>query len=244
MVGLRIKLRDVQGFEAQISGGIRRMAGAAMDLVEKDAEKLVQSVIRRITSSTDFQKLKSDPFLRGKLGFAKEALKSGGDTDADDLVKELENTKLTRSRNILSRRMVITFPSIKELQDRLVLRFTKISSRGVLPGRTQSWFDWWEFGDQGEIDSAVVFKRGGRRVGVNRKSLNKLIEDRSRGGFALQLPSLPANDASSIRPSLVVSTTYDNFARIYPARVGKLISDFAKRTNTRRFGFFSKSRVN
>jgi hypothetical protein len=245
MPRLKIKLRDVRGFEAEIAGGIRRMTRGAMDAIQADAQKLVQSVINRISRSSEYNALLNDERVRGLIGFPLQARSKGGDTTPEDLIKLLQETKVQRSKGVIARRLLIQFPSIRELIDKLVINLSVVEGGTIKPGRTQSWFRWWEFGNSQDVDSLTVFRSSASAVkNVSRRSLTALINKRSRGGEAIQLVNQSPNHNSFLTPALVVSQAYDNFARVYPARVGNIVRNFVRKTNTGRFGFFSRSRVN
>lgn len=244
MARLQVKLRDVKKFEAEVAGGIRRMTAGAMAAIEADAKKLVQSVIKRISGSPEYRALLTDERVQGIIGFPKPSLARGGDTSPEDLIRLLSQTKVQRSRGVITRRLLIQFPSINELIDQLVINLSIVDKGELKPGRTQSWFRWWEFGNAADVDSLTVFRQSSAGAGVDRRTLTQLITERSRSGEAIQLTSRGPNQNSIIAPNLLISKTYDNFARIYPARVGKIISNFARETNTGKFRFFSRSRVN
>ncbi len=242
MPNLRFKIRNAKKLEARIAVAARNYANAAFNAIEKELEKTGARIIRRIENSEEYRQLVSDPILRGKLGLAAPGRKSGGDTDAPDLIRALGNFKVTRNRAFNTRRFRLEMPSLQDLEQQLTHRLTTFGRGAFLPGPIQSWFRWWEFGDRGEIDTLTVFQRSSAaaagRLRTSRVSLNRLIAERSRSGSAIQIASEPANDASSITGSNLIGRTYANFGRILPAQLGKVLRQFTR--NNKPNSFFAR----
>ena len=240
MTRVRFSVRNARQLAADVALAARNYGNAAFSEVEKELQRVANRIIETISSSEEYRRLQSDPILRGKLGLARQGLKTGGDTDAEDLLKELSNFKITRTRRFTVREFTLTMPTLRDLEEKLTHRLTRRIGGSFTGGPSQSWFRWWEFGDQGEIDTLTIFKRGSqsaaRRSGINTVTLSRLIDEQSRSGFAIQSFNKPADLNSSITGSNLIGRTYGNFAQVLPATVGKVLQRFAR--NNRPNNFF------
>lgn len=239
MPNLKFSIRNAKQLEASLVIAAKNYANAAFDAIEKELKTLGNNIIRRVESSEEYRKLLTDPTIRGKLGLARQGLKTGSDTDAEDLIKELKSFTVTRRRSFNTRNFSFKMPTLQELESRLTHRLTKNIGGSFAPGRLQSWFRWWEFGDNGEIDTLTLFRRGSaaaaRRLGINNMNINQLINARSRSGSALQIISQPADGNSSIVGNNLIGNIYQNFGQIFPAQVGKALRRFTRNNKPNSF---------
>lgn len=242
MPSLRFKVANPKQLEATIALTARNYANAAFSAVEKQLAKTGERIVRRVESSHEYRELLTSPTLRGKLGLATRANKLGGDTDAEDLIKELQNFTISRNRSPSARRFTLKMPTVLDLENRLTHRLTKFENGRFLLGPIQSWFRWWEFGDQGEIDTLTVFKRTvsavASRRGTSRITLNQLIENRSRSGQAIQLIGRLGGANSGIVGRGLIGKVYEDFGRILPAQVSNVLRKFVR--NNRPNSFFAR----
>jgi len=254
MVRLKIRLRPgtLRRLEASIRGGAKAVSNQLFQVITAESNKWAQSLIKAIESDSRFSELKSDDDLRGQLGMARTQFKKGGDTDAEDLITLLRGYSVKSSTTGRSKKLNIKFPSLSILEQRLVRSLSSISDKGaVSSGPLQSWFRWWEFGDQGEITSLTVLRRTigklkqaqGRGQSKSRSALAKLISRKSRSGTALQITSLPADGTSHISGRGLISDKYRKFAKIFPARLGKKVKAYQRNNRTRIQKLFAQART-
>ena len=191
MVGLKIRLKPgtLQRLEASIRVGARTVSGQLIKVIKKESNNWARDLIKAIESDNRFKALQTDGDLRGQLGMARSQFRSGSDTDANDLITLLRGYSVKSSATGRSKKVNIKFPSLSVLEDRLVRSLSSISDKGAVSGGPlQSWFRWWEFGDQGEITSLTVLRRTigklkqaqGRGQSKSRSALSKLIAKKSR----------------------------------------------------------------
>jgi hypothetical protein len=245
-----LKITNLKAFEARLSGGVENLSKATFKAVKKDAEKFLGGLADNVANTPEFKELQSDAETRGKLGLAVKSKKTGGDTDAPDLIKLLRKFKV-RTRSIKGgRKFTVTFPSIQELEEKLTHNLSKVKDGVVLRGPTTSWFRWWEHGDRGEIDSLTVLRKtiskiisqksGKPRNKASRGSLLQIITDRSRSNEAIQLLNRQPDENSHISPTRLIQRTYSNFARVFPARMGKTLKKIVSQNNGRAEKFFAR----
>jgi hypothetical protein len=243
---LEFKLRNVRQLEARIRAGAREYAGVLFKDIEKEAESFANSVVRAIITDGRFAELQSDPTLRGQLGMPRPELQLGGDTDADDLASLIRDFRIRTVLTSRTQNISISFPTIQELELKLTRSLSKVDKSNVIPGPQQSWFRWWEFGDRGEIGSLTVTKSiiGAavtRTESGNRKTLSDLISERSRSGFGIQLPKVPAVGITIIARGLI-RDVYDRFGRVFPARMNKALRRFVGGKGKSPSAFFAGAR--
>jgi hypothetical protein len=245
-----LKITNLKDFEARLSGGVENLSKKTFKAVKKDAEVFLGGLADSVANSSDFKELKSDSELRGKLGLATSAKKTGGDTDAENLIIQLRKFKV-RTRSVKGgRKFTVTFPSIQELEDKLTHNLSKVKDGTIRRGPTVSWFRWWEHGDRGEIDSLTILRKtvskliskksGKPRNSASRGSLLDIITKRSRSNEAIQLLNRQPDENSSIAPTRLVQRTYANFARVFPARMGKTLKKIVLENNGRAEKFFAR----
>lgn len=232
MADLNFRITNLGAFEVSLQTGLAQFTDALFRTVVDYMSTVNSAVIKHISTHEDFLKLRTDEILRGQLGLAKNSFKVGGDTDAEDLLKALETGDLKVSFAGGNKRLTLNFPSIAQLSDKLTHSFTRLKNGTPQGGPTVSWFAWWEFGNRGEVDSATIFRfnaprmRGGKTI--SKDKVNRIIEDTSRSGSAIQLRSLPPNSKSFVQAHRVVYNTYKNFAQILPARIGGVLRRFSR----------------
>ena len=115
---------------------------------------------------------------------------------------------------------------------------SRIIAGALQRGPRQSWFRWWEFGDRGEIDTLTVLRtnisqmasQGTRGNSQSRKKLLEIIDKKSRSGFAIQLRNKAPGGSSHISPAGLIQEVYRNYGRIFPARMGKTLTNFLRRS--------------
>ena len=242
---VQFKITNLQQFEAQIKSGAKRLSRKTFEALEKDALKFFKGVPKAVENSLGFQELKSNEDLRGKLGLARPALRSGGDTDANDLIKLLQNIKVSRSATGRKRKIKVGFLSLQRLEEELTHQLSVVEKGSVRAGPRTSWFRWWEFGDRGEITSLTVLRKTVSKLArksnaASRSNLLQIIRDRSRSGAAIQLASRAPDENSTIVARNVVGQVYGRFAKIFPARMGKTLRAFVSRRGGSANSFFTR----
>ncbi len=251
---LKIKLRrgTIQKLEASIRGGAQAVSKQLHRVIRDETIKWAKGLIRAIETDSRFTELKSDTDLRGVLGMPRKQFRRGSDTDADDLIGLLNTFKITSNAGLRSKKVSVKFPSVQSLENQLVRSFTTITNKGsVISGATQSWFRWWEFGDQGEITSLTILRRTigklkqarGKGQSRSRANLTRLINKKSRSGAALQIANRPADSNSHITGRGLVTEKYKNFAKIFPARVGKKVKQYFINNRARIQRLFVRART-
>ena len=254
MVRLKIKLKPgtIRRLEASIRSGSKAVSAQLFNVIIDESNKWALSLIKAIESDSRFKELVSDDDLRGQLGMPRNQFRSGSDTDAEDLIILLRGYSVKSSSTSRSRKVNVKFPSLSVLEERLVRSLSSISNKGaVTSGPLQSWFRWWEFGDQGEITSLTVLRRTigklkqaqGRGQSKSRSALIKLIAKKSRSGTALQITSLPADGTSHIASRGLISDKYRRFGKIFPARIGKKVNSFIRNNRTKIQRLFAQTKV-
>ena len=242
---LKFRVLNATQLEASIRTGAKAYSKAVFKEIEKATRKWSEDLIRSIEKDSKFSELKNSTELRGQLGLAVPEFRSGGDTDADHLIRELNTYKLTKVVNNKVQKIAVRFPTLNELEVRLTRSLSRVSKGTVSPGPTQSWFRWWEFGDRGEIDTLTVTRSTlGRatRGGTSRKTIQDLIKERSRSRAAIQIPSLPSIGVTISGRSLIRSK-YDAFARIFPAAMSKALRRFVRGPGKNVNKFFVRARI-
>ena len=245
---VKIRISNLNEFEARLSAGVKNLSRATFNEIKKDAIKFYSGLADNVARSNEFQLLQSDPDLRGKLGLAKPALKFASDTDANDLIKELRKFKVKTATSTRGRRLTITFPSISRLEKKLTHNFTRLKDGRTIRGPRMSWFRWWEFGDRGEISSLTVLKRTVTKLGgttsagrqKSRAQLLQILKEKSRSGSAIQLKKQSPDANSRIDGASLIRRTYGNFARVFPARMGKTLKKIIARNGGRAEKFFAR----
>ena len=250
---VKLRITNLPEFEARLSGGVKNLTNATFKEVKKDAAKFFGGLADNVAQTTEYKRLASDSELRGKLGLAIASRKSGGDTDAPDLIASLSKFKIKVTSNGSTRKFNVVFPSLQELEDKLTHNLSKINKGVITRGRKASWFRWWEHGDRGEINSLTVLRKTISKIVSNKsgKSKNKksrtqlleLLSKRSRSNEAIQLRNLRPDENSHISPTKRIQTTYANFARIFPARMGKTLKKIVARNGGRAEKFFARGVV-
>jgi hypothetical protein len=235
MANVNFRITNLGALEASLNAGLKDYANDLMDVIGKELQSFRSQVIRRITTHEDYVRLRSDDRLRGQLGLAKNTFKVGGDTDQEDLRRELDKSTITMARGGGSIRVQLRFPTLAELADRLIHSFTRIIGGVPQAGPTVSWFGWWEFGNTGDYEGATIFiqQPGRTKKGkpISKDKINKLIQDNSRSGQAIQLVGFAPNARSVVPAHKVVYNTYENFGRVLPARVGVIMRRFTASKN-------------
>ncbi len=245
-----LKITNLRQFEARLSGGVENLSKATFKLVKKEAEKFLSGLPDNVAASTEYQRLSRDSELRGKLGLAIASRKSGGDTDAEHLITLLRKFKKRTKLSRASRQFRITFPSLDELEEKLVHTFSSIDKGVVRSGPKASWFRWWEFGDRGEINSLIILRRtisklivkktGSQKQQKSRSQLLDIISQRSRSNQAIQLEGRRPDENSSIVATGLIQKTYANFSRVFPARMGKVLRRLILQNGGRAERFFAR----
>jgi hypothetical protein len=242
-----LRITNLREFEARLSGGVKNLSRKTFNEVKKEARTFLSGLATNVENTPDYNKLRNDSELRGKLGLAVPGKKTGGDTDAEDLIELLRRFQVRTKNTGRSRQFRITFPSIDELEKKLTHSLSRLDKGRVIHGPRSSWFRWWEFGDRGEIRSLTVLRKtvnklvsrsGGKDV--SRASLLDIIRQRSRSNEALQIPNRRADENSSIRPTGLIRKVYSNFARVFPARMGKVLRRIVTANGGRAEKFFAR----
>jgi hypothetical protein len=253
-MAVRIKLQRgaLRKLEASLRAGGRALTEQLHKVLIDDVHKWAKGIIRAIESDSRFNELRTSEDLRGVLGMPLKRFRKGGDTDADDLIKLLHTYRVTSSATLLSKKINVVFPTIKNLEEELVRSLSTIDDKGVVTaGPRKSWFSWWEFGDRGEITSLTVLRRTVGKLAAakgsgqtkGRSNLLRLIRDRSRSGAALQIAGIPANASSRVEARGLVGEKYRNFAKIFPARMGKTMRNYVRRNKTKVVRLFTRARI-
>jgi len=251
-INVKLKAGTIRKLETAIRSGSRAFAGTLQTVILNETNKWAQGLIKAIEKDSRFSELKSSEDLRGQLGMARRQFKRGSDTDADDLIRLLHTYQIKSKKGLRTKSINVKFPSLNILEDRLVRSLSSINSKGiVLPGPPQSWFRWWEFGDQGEITSLTVLRRTigklaqtqGRGQTKGRSKLLQAMQERSRSGAALQVKSRPAGADSHIFARGLISEKYKNFGKIFPATIGKKVQQYIRNNKTRIKKLFTQVRT-
>jgi len=241
-MALKFKVKDIQKLEATLKSGLLGFSKEIANEVRKDMKKMGEQIVDKVESSPQYIQLKTDEALRGKLGLAKPTLRVGGDTDAEDLIRLLSGFEVKSSFGKFFKKITLAFPTLLELERKLTHSFTKVDGGRVIRGPQHSWFRWWEFGDRGEITTFTLLKSGvmaqARRSKRSKDKILDIIATKTRTGFAIQLPSLPPGPNSSIDGANLIQTIYQNYARIFPARIGKVVKRVARKNGGRLSRFF------
>lgn len=241
-MALRFKVKDTRKLETTLRGGSKRVSDALFQVVKDDAHKFAKGLINSVEQDSRFNELRTSDDLRGVLGMPKPAFRQGADTDAEDLIRILKTYEVIGTRNARYKTVRIVFPTLQQLEEKLTRSLSTIQKGVAIPGPQQSWFRWWEFGDQGEIDTLTVFKRTvsavASRRGTSRITLNQLIENRSRSGQAIQLIGRLGGANSGIVGRGLIGKVYEDFGRILPAQVSNVLRKFVR--NNRPNSFFAR----
>jgi hypothetical protein len=236
-----LRITNLTQFEVQLKTTVKNISNNVFEALAADAKKLFQGIPDNVQASAEFQELATDEELRGKLGMPNEANKLGSDTDASDLILMLRQFKTVKHKSTANYRLEFKFPSLVEFEDGLIRSLSRFRSGRIQPGPHQSWFKWWEFGDKGEITTLTVSQRNidallGRlkNPGSNdRARLLNILRKGSRSGFAMQAIEQEADGNSKIIGRGLIGRTYQNYIRIFPARMGKTLKKLVLATGGR-----------
>jgi hypothetical protein len=245
---VKLHITNLDQFAAQLKSGATNLAKETHKELSRDAEKFFRGLAANVERSQEYQDLRFNQALRGKLGLARQALKSGGDTDAEDLLELLRRVSI--KRRITGKRNVTSFslPSLTFLEAKLTHRLTKVNKGSIQSGPIHSWFRWWEFGDRGEINSLTILRqtisklvrKGNSGNKKSRTALLQILKNKSRSGEAIQVLDKSPDQNSNISPTRLIGRTYSNFARIFPAVMGKSLRRFTSRQSGRAERFFGR----
>jgi len=244
---VRLHVTNLNQFSALLTSGATKLAKEVHKDLSKDAEKFFRGVAGSVGRSSEYQDLKFNENLRGKLGLATKALRTGGDTDAEDLLNLLRKLKISHRKTAGRNVVRFSLPTLQFLEKKLTHRFTKVDKGSIKSGPTHSWFRWWEFGDRGEITSLIILRQTIAKL-VSRTSKRKksktallqILKERSRSGSAIQITNRSPDHNSSIAGTHRIGTTYSNFARIFPARMGKSLKRFVQKNGGRAERLFAR----
>lgn len=249
-MALRFKVKDTRKLETTLRGGSKRVSDALFQVVKDDAHKFAKGLINSVEQDSRFNELRTSDDLRGVLGMPKPAFRQGADTDAEDLIRILKTYEVIGTRNARYKTVRIVFPTLQQLEEKLTRSLSTIQKGVAIPGPQQSWFRWWEFGDRGEITSLTVMRRTIARIArgqsnksKSRSKLARIISERSRSGSAIQLPNIPAGPGGGVQGRSLIQDKYRNFAKIYPARAGRLVKTWARNNQSLIGRLFSRARI-
>lgn len=238
---VNIGIENIKGLELEIRSGLNNTFKALFKELEKDIQNFGKSVVKAVANSPEFAELMTDPILRAQLGMPRKTFRLGSDTDGEDLLEEL--AKFIYKSNVTGRtkQINITFPTLKQLEDKLQRNLSKIGKNSFKPGPRQSWFKWWEYGNSADAEGFTLTLRNLSRINPRKaRNINDIIRERSRSGFGLQVDSV--NSVTVIEGRHLISKIYSNYGQIFPAYIATRVKRFFN--NNRYVGrFFSRGRT-
>lgn len=234
-----LRITNLPQFEAQLQSNIGLVSSKVSQVLTEEALAFFNKLPETVADSKEFLELQRSEELRGKLGLAAPGRGAGSDTGPEDLLNILRQYKVVKTRGTGGprfassiRKLSIIFPSINEFEEKLIHNLSRFRRGAFTPGQTVSWFRWWEFGDQGEIDTltvtpqnaGVVANRFSRTTGVDR--VLNAIKRVSRSGFAMQAVELEADGDSHIVGRGLISKVYADYLNRFPRHMAKVFRQF------------------
>ncbi len=241
------KVTNLREFEARFTSLVGALSAGAVSAMEQEALKFYKGIAKKVENSAGYKQLMTNQDLRGTLGMPAPGKRFGSDTDGPQLLEILRKFKSRRLdiKGGRHRRFAIRFPSLGELEKSLTRNLSRVEGGLPKPGIRQSWFRWWEFGDGGEMEGQTILKSNLAAFAKKRskktkgkRNLLKLIREKSRSGYALQLAA-SGGVSRGLQGAGVVTRIYAEFAQKFQPHMARAVKKFTRGSNKDK-RFFAK----
>ena len=233
------KVTNIREFEARFTSLVGALSAGAVNAMEQEAIKFYKGIAKKVEKSAGYKKLMNDQDLRGILGMPAPGKRFGSDTDGPQLLAILRkfNSRRLDIKGGRHRRFAIRFPSMQWLEQTLTRNLSKVEGGIPQPGRRASWFRWWEFGDSGEMEGRTILKsnlasfaRKRSKKTKGKRNLLKLIREKSRSGYALQLTQ-GGNTSQGLQGAGVITDIYAEFAQKFQPHMARAVKKYVGKAN-------------